>query len=152
MTCAWDSCESSGWGRAGKAASSHDGYFLEPTKWTKGSQASSGVWRDSVGKNSPYQCRRRGFNPWCGTIPHTTGQVSLRTTTTEPGRQSRGLAATEPTCQISSHAPPNLPPLTFCLVTALTLGRGPLDPRYHRGGAVWGGGITEAGETPAPVG
>ena len=36
------------------------------------------------GKESACQCRRRGFNPWSGRIPHTSEQVSPHTTTTEP--------------------------------------------------------------------
>ena len=38
--------------------SSRDGYFLEPTEWTKGSQASSGVWREDSGLHSR-TCRKR---------------------------------------------------------------------------------------------
>ena len=33
-------------------------YFLEPTEWTKGSQASSGVWREDSGLHSR-TCRKR---------------------------------------------------------------------------------------------
>ena len=38
--------------------SSRDGYFLEPTEWTKGNQASSGVWREDSGLHSR-TCRKR---------------------------------------------------------------------------------------------
>ena len=36
------------------------------------------------GKEFTWQCRRHGFDPWFGKIPHASGQLSLRTTTTEP--------------------------------------------------------------------
>ena len=35
-----------------------DGYVLEPTEWLKGSQTSSGVWREDTGLLSR-QCRKR---------------------------------------------------------------------------------------------
>ena len=38
----------------------------------------------SSGKESAWQCRGQGFNPWSGKIPHTSGQLSLCVTTTEP--------------------------------------------------------------------
>ena len=37
---------------------SHDGYFLEPTEWRKGSQASCGIWREDLGMLS--RPRRKG--------------------------------------------------------------------------------------------
>ena len=39
--------------------SSHDGYFLEPTEWRKGSQASCGVWREDLGMLSRPRRKRR---------------------------------------------------------------------------------------------
>ena len=35
------------------------------------------------GKESPWQCRRYGFNPWLRKIPHIVDQLSSCTTTTE---------------------------------------------------------------------
>ena len=35
------------------------------------------------GKESAYQCRRHGFNPWSGKIPHAAGQLSPCATATE---------------------------------------------------------------------
>ena len=35
------------------------------------------------GKESAFQCRGRGFNPWGMIIPHATGQLSPSATTTE---------------------------------------------------------------------
>ena len=37
----------------------------------------------SSGKESAWQYRGQGFNPWSGKIPHTSGQLSLCVTTTE---------------------------------------------------------------------
>ena len=39
-------------------------------------------WRS--GWESACQCRRHGFEPWSGKIPHATEQLSLWATTTEP--------------------------------------------------------------------
>ena len=39
--------------------SSHDGYFLEPTEWRKGSLASCGVWREDLGMLSRPRRKRR---------------------------------------------------------------------------------------------
>ena len=36
------------------------------------------------GKQPACQCRRPGFDPWSGKIPHAAGQLSLCITTTEP--------------------------------------------------------------------
>ena len=36
------------------------------------------------GKESAYQCRRHGFNPWSRKIPYATEQLSLWAPTTEP--------------------------------------------------------------------
>jgi len=36
------------------------------------------------GKEPACQCRRRGFNPWSGKIPHAVEQLSLCATNTEP--------------------------------------------------------------------
>jgi len=36
------------------------------------------------GKESASQCGGHRFYPWSGKIPHATGQLSPRTTTTEP--------------------------------------------------------------------
>ena len=47
------------------------------------------------GKESTCQCRRRGFKPWCGKIPHATEQLSR--CTTEPVLSSPGVATTGPT-------------------------------------------------------
>ena len=41
--------------------SNRDGYFLEPTEWPKGSQASCGVWREDSGLLSR-PCRKRTFS------------------------------------------------------------------------------------------
>ena len=38
----------------------------------------------SVGKESAYQCRGRGFNAWSGKILHAAEQPSLCATTIEP--------------------------------------------------------------------
>ena len=50
------------------------------------------------GKVSVYQCRRHGFNPWLGKIPHATGQLNLCATPTEPVLWSPETATTEPMC------------------------------------------------------
>ena len=36
------------------------------------------------GKESAYQCRRHGFDPWSGKILYAMEQLSLCATTTEP--------------------------------------------------------------------
>ena len=46
-------------------------------------------WRQGLpwwlsGKESACQCRRLGFDPWSGNIPHAAEQLSPCTTTTEP--------------------------------------------------------------------
>ena len=38
----------------------------------------------SVVKESAHQCRRPGFDPWSGKIPHATEQLSLCTTLLSP--------------------------------------------------------------------
>ena len=40
------------------------------------------------GKESACQCRRHGFNPWSGKIPHDVGQLSPCTETAEPALRS----------------------------------------------------------------
>ena len=45
-------------GKQRTSLSSRVRYFLEPTEWTKGSQASSGVWREDSGLHSR-TCRKR---------------------------------------------------------------------------------------------
>ena len=50
------------------------------------------------GKESTCQCRRHGFDPWSGKIPHAVEQLSQRTTTIEPVLQSPGAPITEPVC------------------------------------------------------
>ena len=56
----------------------------------------------SNGKESTFQCRGHGFNPWWGTkIPHSAGQLSPRAATTELSRlNKRGCVphTTDPTC------------------------------------------------------
>ena len=42
------------------------------------------------GKESACQCRRHGFSPWSGKIPHATEQLSPHTTTIEPVPWSLG--------------------------------------------------------------
>ena len=41
------------------------------------------------------QCRRHGFNSWCGKIPHALEQLGSCATTTEPVLWSLGTTATE---------------------------------------------------------
>ena len=38
------------------------------------------------GKESTFQCRGHGFEPWSGKIPHAAEQLSPCTTITEPAR------------------------------------------------------------------
>ena len=45
------------------------------------------------------QCRRHGYDPWSGYIPHATKQLSLRASTAEPVLWSLGIAATEHMCR-----------------------------------------------------
>ena len=47
------------------------------------------------GKESACQCRRRGFNPWWGKIPHASEQVSPRIITVELVLSSLEAATTE---------------------------------------------------------
>ena len=47
------------------------------------------------GKESTWKCRRHGFDPWSGKIPHPTKQLSPCATTIQPVLQSPGAAATE---------------------------------------------------------
>ena len=47
------------------------------------------------GNESACQCRRQGFDPWSGKIPHATEQVSPGATTTEPARWSPGATTAE---------------------------------------------------------
>ena len=49
------------------------------------------------GQESACQCRGHGFDPSSGEIPHTTGQLSPSTTTTEPTLQSLCSAIREAT-------------------------------------------------------
>ena len=53
-------------------------------------------WRLS-GKESACQCRRHGFDPWSGRIPHAAEQLSPCTTATEPVVYSPGAVTTEST-------------------------------------------------------
>ena len=46
------------------------------------------------GKESVWQCRRHGFQPWSGKIPHAGEHLSSRTTA-EPVLQSQGTATTK---------------------------------------------------------
>ena len=55
------------------------------------------------GKVSACQCRKHGFNPWPGKIPHALGQLSPCTTTTEPVLWSPAVTTAEA-----------LPPYTPC--------------------------------------
>ena len=50
------------------------------------------------GEESACQCRRHGFDPWSGKIPHAVEQLSQRATTIEPVLQSPGATITEPMC------------------------------------------------------
>ena len=50
----------------------------------------------SSGKESAFQCRGHGFNPWSGEIPHATEQQSPCATTTEPALQNLQVTTTEP--------------------------------------------------------
>ena len=52
------------------------------------------LWRLS-GKESAYQCRRRGSDPLSGEIPPAAEQLSPGTAATEPTLQSPGSAVTE---------------------------------------------------------
>ena len=47
------------------------------------------------GKESTSQCRRYGFDPWSGKIPHVVEQPSFYAATTEPVLWSLGAATTE---------------------------------------------------------
>ena len=51
-------------------------------------------WRLS-GKESTCQCKRHGFDPLSGRIPHTTEQLSSCVATIEPVLQSQGTETTE---------------------------------------------------------
>ena len=46
-------------------------------------------------KESTCQCKRCGFDPWSGKIPHATGQLSPSATTAEPELESPCSATTE---------------------------------------------------------
>ena len=61
------------------------------------------------GKESACQCRRHGFDPWSGRIPHAREQLNLGTTA-EPVLHSLGAAVTEPTC-CSHYSPSALEPV-----------------------------------------
>ena len=50
------------------------------------------------GKESAYQCRRHGFDPWSRKIPHVMEQLSPCNTTTESVLQSPGTTTTGPMC------------------------------------------------------
>ena len=54
-------------------------------------------WRLSD-KESARQCRRQGFHPWSGKIPHSMKQLSPRASVTEPVLWSLRAATTEPQC------------------------------------------------------
>ena len=56
----------------------------------------------SVVEQPACQCRKRGFAPWSGKIPHATEQINPCATTTEPVLQSPGTTAPE------VHAPQSL--------------------------------------------
>ena len=51
------------------------------------------------GKVAICQCRRHGFDPWLGKIPHATEQLSQSVTATEPVLWSRRTATTESSCR-----------------------------------------------------
>ena len=44
------------------------------------------------------QCRRHGFDPWSGKIPHAAEQLSPCATTIEPVLKSSGVSTPEPMC------------------------------------------------------
>ena len=50
------------------------------------------------GKESTCQCKRHGFDPCLGKIPHAVKQLRLWATTTDPVLWSLEAATTEPTC------------------------------------------------------
>ena len=54
----WSQVSSRGEAKDSALLSSRDGYILEPTEWPKGSEASSGVWREDSGLLSR-PCRKR---------------------------------------------------------------------------------------------
>ena len=76
----------------------------------KKKKESSGLPSWISGKESAYQCRRHGFDPWSGKIPHVEGQVCPCTSTTEPVLWSLGAATTEPRCS-RDHVPQREKPL-----------------------------------------
>ena len=47
-------------------------------------------------EESAWQCRRPGFNPWSGTIPHAAKQLSPSTAAIEPVLHSPGATTAEP--------------------------------------------------------
>ena len=51
------------------------------------------------GKEFACQCRRCGFDPWSGKLPHVTMQINLWASTTEPVLQSSELQLLKPTQQ-----------------------------------------------------
>ena len=64
---------------------------LARTVLLSGTQSSPGAkWNKELkpwwlsGKESTCQCRRHGFDPWSGKIPHASEQLSPCTTATEP--------------------------------------------------------------------
>ena len=50
------------------------------------------------GEESASQCRRHGFSPWSGKIPHAMERLSPRITTTMPVLWSPGATTAEPVC------------------------------------------------------
>ena len=55
------------------------------------------------GKESAYQCRRHGFDPWSGKILYAMEQLSLCATTTEPLLQNLWAASLSP-CAATTEA------------------------------------------------
>ena len=66
----------------------------------------------SGGKESAWQCRGQGFNPWSRKIPHTLGQLSLCVTTTEPTRLRVRVLQREATTMRSPHTTARETPCT----------------------------------------
>ena len=56
-------------------------YKKKPNSSPTLKQITSGLPWWSNGKESAWQCRRHGFNPWSGKIPHASEQLGLSTAT-----------------------------------------------------------------------
>ena len=99
----------------------------------------------SVVEQSACQCRKRGFAPWPGKIPHAAEQINPCATTTEPVLQSPEPQLLKPThpraCSVQGEKPPwweahspqlESSPCSWQLEKSLHSGEDPAQPKINK--------------------